>query len=117
MNPLPVIVGAALALASGRPVHAPDPQVEAGRIVAERACGGCHAVGEGPSPHPKAPPFRTLGRRGPIDGLLERGMLADHPRALEEGRRDSHPDMPTLRLEPDEIANLVAYLRDLNGED
>jgi len=86
-----------------------------GQRIAERSCGGCHAVGEGASPLADAPPFRTLHRRYPAGGLaqlLEEGMLP--PATMqEEGSRPSHPRMPTAALDPDEVAALTAYLRSL----
>jgi hypothetical protein len=115
-----LLVGSVLTVlaAGGAPVMAATgPDAAAGRIVAQRACGGCHAVAEGPSPLAVAPPFRTLRSRGAIDALLERGMLADHPPSLEEGRRPPHPDMPQVTLGPDEVAHLKTYLHALNDRD
>jgi mono/diheme cytochrome c family protein len=91
-------------------------EIAAGRLVAERNCGGCHAVASGDSPLADAPPFRLLHRRygpGGLESLLQRGMLADHPGRLEEGRRPSNPRMPAVVLEDDEFAHLAAYLRSL----
>lgn len=90
--------------------------VKAGQLVAQRNCGGCHAVAEGVSPLGDAPPFRDLHlryRTGGLAELLERGMLADHPLALDEGQTVRHPRMPAVKLESDEVAHLVAYLRSL----
>lgn len=86
-----------------------------GQRIAERSCGGCHAVGEGASPLADAPPFRTLHRRYPAGGLaqlLEEGMLP--PTTMqEEGSRPTHPRMPVATLDPDEVSALTAYLRSL----
>jgi cytochrome c len=68
-------------------------------------CSRCHAIGRaGASPHPAAPPFRTLSRKYPIEGLAE---------TLAEGLSVGHPDMPEFVFEPDEIAAILAYLKSI----
>ena len=80
------------------------PQIDRGRALAQANFARCHAVGAaGESPLPKAPPFRTLHRRYPLDNLAE---------ALAEGIQVAHP-MPEFRLEPDQIEDLIAYLKSL----
>jgi cytochrome c len=82
------------------------PQVERGRALAQANCARCHAIGAaGESPLAKAPPFRTLHRRYPVENLAE---------ALAEGIRVAHP-MPEFRLEPGRIDDLIAYLRSLGS--
>jgi mono/diheme cytochrome c family protein len=76
--------------------------VEDGRRIAERNCGMCHAIGPtGQSRNPKAPPFRTLGKRYPLEMLQE---------ALAEGMLTGH-DMPEFRFTTNEIDSLIAYLK------
>jgi mono/diheme cytochrome c family protein len=68
-------------------------------------CSRCHAVGPaGPSTHPQAPPFRTLGQRYPIEVLAE---------ALAEGLSSGHPDMPEFRFEIDDVDAILAYLQSI----
>ena len=68
-------------------------------------CIRCHAIGRsGTSPHPAAPPFRTLSDRYPIDGLAE---------ALAEGLSVGHPDMPEFKFEPGDIGAILAYLKSI----
>jgi len=68
-------------------------------------CARCHAVGaDGESPVPEAPPFRVLESRYPLEALEE---------ALAEGIVTGHPDMPQFTLEPDQIADVLGYLRSL----
>jgi len=97
-------------------VQASEPsQIAAGHRVAERSCGGCHAVGAGKSPLPEAPPFATLYMRYPqggLDALLSEGMLPSS-RSQEEGRKPSHWRMETIAMDGDEVASLTAYLRSL----
>ena len=89
--------------------------ISLGQRIAQRHCGGCHAVAAGDSPLADAPPFRNLHRRYPAGGLaqlLDEGMLPEvNPR--EEGGRPGHPRMPTAKLDLDEVAALTAYLRSL----
>ena len=73
--------------------------------LAEAKCSHCHAVGRiGVSPLPIAPPFRMLHTRYPVESLAE---------ALAEGIMTGHPSMPEFRLDPDQIENLIAYLKTL----
>jgi cytochrome c len=68
-------------------------------------CGRCHAIGRaGLSPHPSAPPFRTLSRKYPIDGLQE---------ALGEGLSVGHLDMPEFAFEPEDVGAIIAYLKSI----
>lgn len=106
----------AAVLLTGASAIAATPEIEAGRLVAQRHCGVCHGVSGGPSPLADAPPFPTLHLRygrGGLAELLERGMLAHHPFRLEEGPAEPNPRMPVLVLDDDEIAHLAAYLRSL----
>jgi len=66
-------------------------------------CARCHAVGRsGVSPHPQAPPFRTLSRKFKVEGLAE---------ALAEGISTGHPDMPEFVFEADEVGAIIEYLK------
>ena len=83
----------------------PDPQVAAGRALAEQRCAACPAVGPpGPGPRPNAPPLRDLHNRYPVDQLAE---------ALAEGIVTGHPDMPAFTFDRAEIEAFLAYLRSL----
>ena len=43
-----------------------------GEVLVKENCSRCQAIGkEGNSPHPEAPPFRTLSNRYPIEDLSE----------------------------------------------
>jgi mono/diheme cytochrome c family protein len=68
-------------------------------------CARCHAVERvGASPLAIAPPFRELHRRYPVEDLAE---------AFAEGITTGHPSMPEYRLAPDQIEDVLAYLRSL----
>ena len=81
------------------------PLEKRGASLLTTNCSRCHAIGrDGASPHPAAPPFRTLSRKYPIEGLAE---------TLAEGLSVGHPDMPEFVFEPDEIAAILAYLKSI----
>ena len=77
------------------------------KLVQER-CSSCHAVGrEGRSRYPAAPPLRTLHKKYDVEGLAEafaEGILVHH-----KGEKP----MPEFVLTPEEIDDLIAYLRTL----
>ena len=82
-----------------------DPKVQRGKVFAQTNCASCHAIGPfGDSPLPEAPPFRTLHERYPVESLSE---------ALAEGIVTGHPTMPEFRLDPDQITDLISYLKSL----
>lgn len=83
---------------------------EAGREIAERLCAGCHAVGaEDESRHPAAPPLREIAGRYPVEHLEE---------AFAEGITVGHHaiPMPEFIFDPEEIADLTAYLEAVGRE-
>jgi len=97
----------AVLLVSATAAPAADRNPAAGRIIAQRDCGVCHAIAlTGTSPLQDAPPFREMRRVITTPRLT--AMLADR---MEVG----HPRMPRLRLDPDEIAHLLAYWETLPG--
>ena len=102
-------------LAGAQPQREP-PGISGGQRIAERNCGGCHAVGSGDSKLADAPPFRTLHDRYPpggLDEILQEGMLRPS-RMPEDGSPKFHPRMPMADLDDDETAQLKAYLRSLD---
>ncbi len=96
-----VITGAVSSL-SAQDSRAP---VKRGEALLSRNCACCHATGTGgASPHPEAPPFRTLSRRYPVEGLAE---------ALAEGLFVGHPDMPQFAFEPQDVGAIISYLKSI----
>ncbi len=76
-----------------------------GRVLARENCARCHSIDRyTQSPLKIAPPFRDLHRRYPVGSLAE---------ALAEGIDTGHPTMPIFRLEPDQINDLLSFLRTL----
>jgi len=76
-----------------------------GEALVRQNCSRCHAIGkEGESPHPQAPPFRTLSSRYPIEDLAE---------SLAEGIVSGHPDMPIFVFSPADVEAIIDYLNSI----
>jgi mono/diheme cytochrome c family protein len=90
------------------PVQAVDAASAArGKTLVESRCAACHSVGPtGDSPVAAAPPLRRLGTRYPVTDLQE---------AFAEGITNGHPAMPEITLRGDEVADLIAYLQDVQN--
>lgn len=87
------------------PVQAEGGDARVGLKLAQEWCAKCHAIGPyGASPLQIAPPFRELHLRYPVEDLGE---------SFAEGILVGHPSMPVYRFDPDQIANLIAYLKTL----
>jgi mono/diheme cytochrome c family protein len=87
-----------------------------GEKLAQRHCGGCHAVSGLKSPQPGAPAFAKLYLRykpGRVDQVLSEGMLSPQS-PPEEGSGRTHPLMPQVKLDDDQRADLKAYLLSLD---
>lgn len=81
--------------------------VDRGAVLVRLRCAGCHAVERsGDSPMAAAPPFRDMGVLYPVADLQE---------AFAEGLVTAHPAMPAFRFEPQEIADVIAYLEHVSG--
>src|SRR5262245_33081520 len=91
-----VMTNAALAL---------TPAEQRGRNFVVTNCSRCHAVDKvSASPLKIAPPFRDLHHKYPIETLQE---------SLAEGIYTGHPTMPVFQLEPDQINDVLSYLKSL----
>jgi mono/diheme cytochrome c family protein len=90
----------------GRPaMAATSSPIQRGKAFARANCARCHAVDRvSESPLKIAPPFRTLHLRYPIETLGE---------ALAEGIYTGHADMPAFELDPEQIHDLLSYLKTL----
>jgi mono/diheme cytochrome c family protein len=97
-----------LGLAALPAVAAEKDVTDKGRMLVEKNCARCHAIGkEGASPHPEAPPFRTLSSRYPIDDLAE---------SLAEGIVSGHPDMPIFVFSPPDVEAIITYLKSIQDQ-
>ena len=83
------------------------PLKQQGRILVEKMCGGCHAIGkDDTSPHVAAPAFRILDRQLDLDSFADR---------LRRGLLTGHQDMPMFRLSRDDAYAITAYIRSIQG--
>lgn len=106
---IPVLVG----LASSAEAQTGDP--EAGAAYAKQVCVKCHAIdrtglspeptARGLSPEPTAPPFKDVANTP--------GMTAT---ALAVWLTTSHPTMPNIILDPQELDNVIAFILSLKNK-
>ena len=82
-----------------------DGDLAKGLDLVTTNCARCHSVTRaGQSPLAKAPEFRLLHLRYPIENLAE---------SLAEGISTGHSAMPEFQLEPDQIGDVLVYLKSL----
>jgi cytochrome c len=87
------------------PALAASPAEQRGKTFALTNCARCHSIDRATrSPLRIAPPFRTLHNRYPVETLAE---------AFAEGIYTGHPTMPAFELNPDQIHDLLSYLKSL----
>ncbi len=84
-----------------------SPSAQRGETYAKLHCSQCHSIDKlSDSPLRTAPPLRTPHKRYPVESLEE---------AFGEGIVTGHPTMPEFRLEPDQIGDLIAFMKWLEG--
>jgi cytochrome c len=84
---------------------AASPSEQRGQFFARSNCAHCHSIDKvTESPLKIAPPFRSLHKRYPIESLAE---------AFAEGISTGHPTMPEFQLEPDQINDLLSFMKTL----
>ena len=82
-----------------------SPAEQRGLVFVRTNCSRCHSVDKvSRSPLPMAPLFRTLHERYPVENLEE---------PLAKGIITGHPSMPEFKLDPGQIADVIAYLKSL----
>ena len=81
-----------------------DPQ--AGFEYAKSVCSVCHGISAENSPNPKATRFREVADRPGITGT-----------ALRVWMETSHPTMPNIIIEKQDMLNVIAYMLSLKGRD
>jgi len=85
--------------------HAQRSPENRGEDLVSRHCAMCHAIGRsGTSPDSKAPSFRTLGQRVPLDSLQE---------PLGRGLLSGHPEMPEFVFPQQDVSAILRYLRSI----
>ena len=102
-------VGVALLSLTGISANAAEKTlVDKGEVLVKENCSRCHAIGkEGTSPHPPAPPFRTLSSKYPVEDLAE---------SLAEGIVSGHPDMPIFVFSPHDVEAIIDYLQSIQEQ-
>lgn len=114
MRPSQTIFAVALLLAAGACAAPPAEDVAnassaaRGKAIAETQCAQCHAVGPtGLSPYAPAPVWREMAATNDMDDLAAR---------FSEGKLIHRPGpvaMPEFTFTPQEIADLIAYMKSL----
>lgn len=104
----PFLVGFLLALATARVAFAADDvgDPQAGFEYAKAYCSGCHGISAEQSPLPKATRFREVADRPGVTGT-----------ALRVWMETSHPTMPNIVVEKQDMLNVIAYILSLKGRD
>ncbi len=83
-----------------------DKLIGEGKVLAEKNCAWCHAVGPtGDSPNPRAPRWRDLYKKHPVLALRE---------PLSRGIARPHDEMPKFELSDKDIDTIVAYINSLS---
>jgi mono/diheme cytochrome c family protein len=103
-NSLPILICAGLVTTGAFAQTPGNPNF--GKVAAQQFCSDCHAIeaGSARSPDPKAPPFTVAANT--------KGMSA---MALSVWLQTGHPTMPNIRLQPDTLDDIVAYIMSLRS--
>src|SRR6476619_7594963 len=103
------LLAVALMVVCAAPARAADKDLtDKGEALVRENCSRCHAIGkEGDSPHPPAPPFRTLSSKYPVE---------DHAESLAEGIVSGHPDMPIFVFSPHDVEAIIEYLNSIQEQ-
>lgn len=105
MKVIPLALSALALSGLAAQAQALSPSAQRGQNFVRTNCSRCHAIDRvSPSPLRAAPPLRELHKRYPVETLAE---------AFAEGIVTGHPSMPEFRLEVDQIADLLAFLKTL----
>jgi cytochrome c len=82
-----------------------SPSAQCGLNIARANCARCHSIDKvSESPLKIAPPFRTLHELYPVADLQE---------PLAEGIDTGHPSLPEFRFGPDQVQDLIEFLKTL----
>jgi mono/diheme cytochrome c family protein len=88
------------------PAQSQIADAAAGEIYAEKVCAECHAIHRtGLSPDPTATPFKDVAD---TPGMTET--------ALRVWLTTSHPTMPNIVIEPQDMDNVIAYILSLEDQ-
>ena len=91
-------------MASPAQTQTADPA--AGEVYAEKVCAQCHAIyPSGLSPELTAPPFKNVANTPGMSDTALRVWLST-----------SHPTMPNIVIEPQDMDNVIAFILTLKDK-
>lgn len=104
----PLLLGTIIVLATATAAAAADDlsRSQAGHVYAETYCSKCHSIGAGPSPLEQAPRFKDVAEQPGVTAMSLQAFL-----------QSSHPTMPNIILEPEDMQNVIAYILSLKGRE
>jgi mono/diheme cytochrome c family protein len=103
----PLLLGTIIVLATATAAAADDlSRSQAGHVYAETYCSKCHSIGAGPSPLEQAPRFKDVAEQPGVTAMSLQAFL-----------QSSHPTMPNIILEPEDMRNVIAYILSLKGRE
>ncbi len=83
-----------------------DALIAEGKALAEKNCAWCHAIGKtGNSPNARAPRWRDMQKRHPIQALRD---------PLTRGIARPHDEMPNFQLSDHQVDVIIAYINSLS---
>jgi mono/diheme cytochrome c family protein len=104
---LPGVLGASIVLAGAADAVADElGNSQAGFVYAQHYCSKCHGISAEDSPLPQAPRFRDVADQPGITAT-----------ALTVWLQTSHPTMPNIIVEPQDMRNVIAYILSLKGRE
>ncbi len=104
----PLLLGTIIVLATATTAAAADDlsRSQAGHVYAETYCSKCHGIGAGPSPLSQAPRFKDVAEQPGVTAMSLQAFL-----------QSSHPTMPNIIIEPEDMRNVIAYILSLKGRE
>jgi mono/diheme cytochrome c family protein len=99
-------LGASIALAAAGASADELGDAQAGFDYAKQVCSKCHGISAEDSPLPQAPRFRKVADQPGITAT-----------ALTVWLQTSHPTMPNIIVEPQDMRNVIAYILSLKGRE
>ncbi len=88
--------------------RAGEIEVAHGKALVETNCARCHSVGlDGASPNAKAPPFRLIYTRIPVETIAATLLTKATP---------DHSEMPKFTISPQQAADIAAYIASIQPE-
>lgn len=104
MRVLPLLIPFLFLISQAKAERVGDPQ--AGYNYAKEVCAQCHGISAEASPLPQATRFREVADRPGITGT-----------ALAVWLQTTHPTMPNIIVDKEDMWNVIAYILDLKDRD